>query len=97
MEINQLIGWIGSLMLIFAYFLLSQGKVKGGNVGYQLLNLLGALFIGVNVYAQEAWPVLFLESVWAAIAVAALAKSASARNRGPGRDSGRPTPTVGSQ
>lgn len=70
--ISQLIGWMGSLMLILAYFLLSRGKVKGGNVSYQILNLGGAIFIGVNVYAQEAWPALFLEFVWAAIALAAL-------------------------
>ena len=75
MEISiQLIGWIGTLLIVLAYFLVSNKKLSGSSKYYQLLNLLGAIAVGVNVFHQQAWPALALQVIWAIIAITSLFK-----------------------
>lgn len=75
MPISQIVGWVGMVLALLAYYLISSKKVEGESWSFQLLNLVGASCIGVNALAQKAWPVLGLEVAWVFIAVLALAKS----------------------
>ena len=68
-------GWIGTILIILAYFLVSLQYVKGTNKIYQLMNLFGAIGVGINVLYQEAWPVLVLEVTWGIIATYSLVKN----------------------
>ena len=70
--LSQTVGWIGTCLIIIAYYLVSSKKVDGGGIRYQALNLIGALCVGVNVFSQKAWPALFLQIVWAIIAIVSL-------------------------
>jgi hypothetical protein len=70
----QIIGWVGTFLIIFAYFLVSIKKVDGSSRIYQTMNLLGAVGVGVNVFYQQAWPAVALQVVWGIIAVVALVK-----------------------
>lgn len=72
--ITQAIGWVGTFLLILAYYLVSNKKVSGTSSFYQLLNLFGALFVGVNVFYQQAWPAFTLQIIWGIIAIISLAK-----------------------
>lgn len=72
---SQVIGWIGTFLIVLAYFLVSNKKVTGDNKSYQAINLIGAICVGVNVYYQHAWPALALQIVWGIIAIVALVKS----------------------
>ena len=48
MEIlSQTIGWIGTALIVIAYFLVSSKKVEGNSKIYQTINLLGAICVGV--------------------------------------------------
>ena len=71
---SQTIGWVGTFLIVLAYFLVSTKKVDGGSKTYQILNLLGAIGVGVNVFHQQAWPALTLQIVWGIIAIVSLFK-----------------------
>lgn len=75
MEIfTQSIGWVGTFLIVLAYFLVSNNKISATSKRYQLLNLLGAIGVGFNVFHQAAWPAFTLQVVWAIIAIIALVK-----------------------
>lgn len=73
--ISDIIGWIGAILLISAYFLVSNKKISPTSATYQLMNLLGAFGAGVNVFAKAAYPSLALETVWGGIALFGLYKA----------------------
>ncbi len=67
-------GWIGTGLVLLAYFLVSNNKVSGNSQSYQLMNLFGVIGVGLNVFHQQAWPALALQVIWGFIALAALIK-----------------------
>lgn len=70
----EIIGWIGTVSILFAYFLNSIQKISSESKSYQLLNLLGAVFVIANVLYHRAYPSVALNIVWAIIALSALIK-----------------------
>lgn len=68
-NISTIAGWIGMVLILVAYYLVSVKKVSGQAYIYQLLNFFGALGIIWNTFAQRAWPAMILNVVWAIIAV----------------------------
>lgn len=75
MEIfTQTLGWIGSLLFVIAYLLVSFKKIDSAGRTYQLINLFGSLGLGISVFYQRAWPALALEIVWGFIAILVLVK-----------------------
>ena len=73
--LSQIIGWVGTFLIVLAYFLVSTKKVSGSSNSYQILNLLGAIAVGVNVFHQQAWPALTLQIIWGIIAIVSLVKT----------------------
>lgn len=74
MILVDLLGWLGTGLIVLAYGLVSSGKLAGKSAQYQLLNFFGALFLGINLLVEQSWPAFTLQVVWAAIAIAALVK-----------------------
>jgi len=72
--LTQITGWVGTSLIVLAYFLVSSKKVSGDNKIYQTMNLFGAIGVGFNVFYQQAWPAVTLQVVWGIIAVVALVK-----------------------
>jgi len=72
--IYEIIGWLGTVAVIFAYFLVSMRKIGPNSKQYQLLNLFGALGIIINSAIHRAIPSVGLNTVWLLIAVYALLK-----------------------
>ena len=68
----QTAGWVGALLIILAYFLVSRQHVTSSSTVFQLMNLFGAFGVGVNVFHQGAWPAVALQVVWAVIAIVSL-------------------------
>ncbi|VVB83016.1 Uncharacterised protein [uncultured archaeon] len=73
-DIYQIAGWLGVVLLIVAYFLLSVKKLKFNSIIYNLLNFLGAIGIIVSTIATQSWPSVMLNFVWAIIAVFSIFK-----------------------
>lgn len=82
----HVIGNVGVLMVLGAYVLISSNRIKSISPAYQALNLVGAIILVGYSLALAAWASVVLNSVWALIAVWALAMN-SRRIRIPERDS----------
>lgn len=70
----DILGWVGSVEVIIAYFLISSNKVNGQSVMYQVLNLTGAVFLIINTIYYGAYPSSLINVVWVGIAGYALIK-----------------------
>lgn len=71
----ETLGWCGALSLLGAYTLLSLQLLDSGVV-YQLMNLGGALGVGVSALSRRSYPAAFLEFAWATVALVALLRTA---------------------
>ena len=63
------IGWSGSLLIVGAYFLNVYGLLGTEDILYPVMNLLGAIFLGIEYTRKKAFPGTVLELVWGGIAI----------------------------
>jgi uncharacterized membrane protein len=84
----NLLGWAGSAAVISAYALISTGKLSGKSTAYQLLNLMGGVFLIINTLFYGAYPSTFVNIVWAFIALSVLFKASNGVLRNAKRESG---------
>lgn len=70
--LHEIIGWIGALLYIIAYFLLSIKKLSAEKLTYQLLNILGGACLIINSFHQHDFPSVFTNGMWAAIGLFAI-------------------------
>lgn len=71
----EIAGWYGTLAILAAYALSSFGALQAPDRSYQALNLTGALGVAWVCWHKRTWQAFWLEAVWAAIALVALARS----------------------
>ena len=71
--IFDILGWLGMLLVLLAYFLLSLEKITNG-VLYQSLNLLAALLMAIGLFPKNAWFSFTLQVIWGVIAIGSLNK-----------------------
>jgi len=71
----NLIGWVGSAAVLLAYVLVSVNRVKGDSIPYQLMNLVGSVFLLSNTLYWGAYPSSFVNFVWMGIALVAIARA----------------------
>ena len=69
--IFDILGWIGMILILVAYILLSTNKIKNGYI-YQILNLVAALFMAIGLFPKNAWFSFTLQVVWGIVAVIAI-------------------------
>ena len=69
--IFDILGWIGAVLILLAYALLSLGKIKNGKL-YQWLNLFAALFMAIGLLPKNAWFSFSVQVVWLIVAIIAL-------------------------
>ena len=70
----EIIGWIGTVLIVGAYFLNINGKVKSTAVPYILANIVGGILFSIYTYSHKTWPNMVVNVVWVFIAIAALMK-----------------------
>lgn len=75
----ELVGWLGTFLVVLAYYFLETDKVEETSFSYRSLNIAGALMLGVNAYAKQAFAILALQAVWILISVVGIWKNKSAR------------------
>ena len=69
----DIMGWIGMILVLVAYALLSTNKINNGKT-YQFLNLFAALFMAIGLLPKNAWFSFTLQVVWGIVALIALIK-----------------------
>lgn len=71
--IFDILGWIGTILLVMDYILLSTNKIENGKL-YQIINLIASLCMAIGVFPKNAWFSFALQVIWGIIAIIALVK-----------------------
>lgn len=78
---EHVIGGIGTVLVLAAYFLVSTGRLQSYSIGFQGTNLLGAALLTVYGVLLVAWASVALNAIWALIAIAGLVRGRRERRR----------------
>ncbi len=68
----RVIGWIGTFCIMTAYALNSFGIIPSLGFWYPFINLIGALLLGIRVYADKNWANVTLEVFFGVVAIVSL-------------------------
>ncbi len=69
------VGLLGTAMILAGFALLQAGRMTGTDLGYQLLNLFGALGILVSLLGTFNLSVFVLELAWVAVSAYGIMRS----------------------
>lgn len=70
----NVIGWMGTGLLLGAYALLTTGRLAAGTT-FQVMNLLGGVLLLLNSGYYGAWPSVGLNLAWVTIGTAGLVRA----------------------
>jgi hypothetical protein len=70
----DLIGWIGTVLYLVAYFLVSIKKVEGDSISYQAMNIIAGILLVINTLYWRAYPSLGLNAAWIGIGLLTLGR-----------------------
>ena len=73
---DQILSAIGAAAILLAFWALQTQRMRPEQVRYQLLNLAGAALLATAALMTGSWSFVVLNTVWALVAVWALARSA---------------------
>lgn len=69
MNVFEIIGWIGAIAFVVAYFLLSIKVLSADSIIYHSLNALGGAALVINsIYLNDS-PNFFVNIIWMGIAL----------------------------
>lgn len=63
----DVVGILGVLLIVTAYFLITSRRLTGDDLTYHLLNFLGAWLIMISLWFNWNTPSVLIEAVWIAI------------------------------
>lgn len=66
--VMTLVGWVGAISILWAYYLVSIGRAEQKKKTYLWLNIIGSVLLIVNTFYLEAYPSAFVNVVWLVIA-----------------------------
>lgn len=77
----NIIGWLGAAAVLYAYVLVSTGRLSGDSKHYQFFNILGAACLVINTWFNGAYPSVVVNIIWILVAVFSLTRPYFARTR----------------
>lgn len=75
MDIYQIIGFIGMLFIVWAYFLLQVKKYDITSYTYQILNLIGAILLLISLFVHFNLGSFIIEVFWIIITLYGMYKN----------------------
>lgn len=60
----EIVGWVGAVSLLYAYFLIQTKRVSHDDTWYLVLNVIGSLFLAINTYYHSAYPSVVTNAIW---------------------------------
>lgn len=72
--IIDVIGWVGTVLYLLAYGLVSMKKVESDSWAYQGMNLIAGTLLIINTLYLQAYPSVGLNVAWVGIAIATLGR-----------------------
>jgi hypothetical protein len=70
----QILGWLGVLAILTAYFLVSFSFLSPHDILYPALNIVGSVFIIIETFSKKDYQPVVLNFVWLIIALVAILK-----------------------
>ncbi len=70
----DLLGWVGTILYLIAYYLVSIKKVEGDSLSYQSMNIVAGILLVINTFYWRAYPSLGLNAAWILIGVFTLSR-----------------------
>lgn len=68
----DVLGWIGTALIVAAYALISANRLDGSSLLYQGMNIVGSVFVGANALYYGAYPSVGINVLWILIGAFAL-------------------------
>jgi thiol:disulfide interchange protein len=68
----EIVGWFGFVLIVSAYLLITIKLVEVSSIAYHMMNFVGASCMIVNAKHKGARPLLWLNIVWALVAIVGL-------------------------
>ncbi|MBT3985679.1 hypothetical protein HOD38_02765 [archaeon] len=65
----EILGWIGAILILAAFFLLTHHDLTSRSRIYQGMNLIGAVLLAINLFFNKAYPSLVINIIWFFIAI----------------------------
>ena len=75
----DILGWVGAVLFLSAYALVSLKKVEGDSLIFQGINILAGIFLIINTIYWKAYPSAALNMAWIGVAVFTLWQKFSTR------------------
>ena len=75
--IVDVLGWVGAVLLVGAYALVSLKKVEGDSILFQGINIVAGIFLITNTVYWKAYPSSALNMAWVGVALYTLWKKHS--------------------
>ena len=69
MQWPDALGLLGVVLILFAYFLLQAGRMRGHSPVYQLMNAFGALLVLVSLLYAFNLSAFLMELAWLAVSI----------------------------
>ena len=66
---KSIIGWIGMILVLVAYFLVSFRFVEINSLSYLILNIVGAISLTYEALIKKAYSIIVLNVVWILITI----------------------------
>ncbi|MGE5251932.1 MAG: CBU_0592 family membrane protein [Bacteroidota bacterium] len=68
------LGWIGTVLYLAAYLLVSLKKLEGDSLSYQAMNIIAGILLVINTLYWRAFPSLGLNAAWIGIGLFTLGR-----------------------
>ncbi len=81
MSIPDLLGLVGTAIVVIVYFANVQGKMRSDSWQYYLANLVGAVLILISLFRAWNLPAAVVEIFWGAISIYGLIRAGLHRPR----------------
>lgn len=72
----NILGWVGTIVYLIAYGLVSAKKTEGDSWLYQGLNMIAGVLLVINTIYLRAYPSAGLNIAWVGIAIVTLGRKA---------------------
>ncbi|HWG90061.1 MAG TPA: hypothetical protein VNZ52_04350 [Candidatus Thermoplasmatota archaeon] len=78
-DVADVVGSVGLILLLTGFILNAMKRLDSAGYPYHWLNFLGSGILGWYAWVKESWVFLPLEIVWAAVALVAIIRKATAK------------------
>lgn len=78
--IIDMLGWVGSILYLLAYALVSAKKTEGDSLLYQSINIFAGTLLVIYTLALGAYATTGLNAVWVVIGLLTLGRKWLTRN-----------------